>query len=225
MALYIRSIDWPKTTFPQSGKWDFRQLADADASNLLIQEISCAPAGKHSLDECPEYEREWREVAPAVIDALLHTAGAAVVRASGPFECDGLVRLLKYVGDWHDQGVPYHIAPVTSHGGRGYQTSWVAFGYNASNFARVVQDKSLDFESIALSVMISTGMVRETDMNLPISELGLKWALENKALAVASSRHFEGCYVLGHTDGMIDAIRRLRERAPGCVIQNDPSDP
>ncbi len=173
-----------------------------DGSEVL--KVSTCPPGKHSLDECDEYERQWRAVAAEVIHPFVERHDRAIIQAEGPFESDGLLPLLRHVDEWNDLGLAYFVAPVDYPGGRGYTTGHAAVAYEPTAFASIVADTEIDLELVRLTLIAGP---LPTGADLLRTPWYHAWPalIESGATIVGFPRHFEGCEVLG------------AEKVSGCV--------
>lgn len=210
MRLYIREVDYGETTFPQEDPWGLCVLSEALRGEVVVQNISSAPAGKHSLDECAIYEERWREQSPEVISLLRGKARVCLVWAMGPMDWNGLVHIFPYMIGCENDVPRYHVESVTFLDDTGYRSSWVAFEFYKRSFTAMIRDDALDLEIVRLfALIIPEGFVQEL-ITRSFHSVGLGWIVEHDAIALAPHRHFEGYYALGRRDRLGKALEQLR---------------
>jgi len=211
MRLFINAIDYTKTQFPDGGLWDRSQLPESPEAGFENASISVAPPGKHDLNECPKFERLWRAVFPDIVKSLKGETRVCLAWATGPLLSDMLVPFLQYVDLWNDAGSRYHVASVTSPGGKGYHTSWIAFECEREALTEMMKNKELELEWVRLSMLFVQDDLVASVLSRPFWEVGLTWAIAHRALALTTSPHFEGCYIVGPRAEMDDAMARVRQ--------------
>jgi len=211
MPLNIDSVDYSDSPFCQVLGSEMRQSPHTDRKDFRVYRVGSAPLGKHSLDECEEYERLWRQEAADTIIALRGDWHGATVWAEGAFESDGILAVMAYVDDWNKIGCRYHIEGFTYPGGRGYYTSWLSFDLDSTLFQRIMRDSTLNLEFIRLHMILCPTKLDEVILEMRFGEIELPWILANSVLAITSMAHFEGCYVLGAKDVIDRAIEKVRK--------------
>ncbi len=210
MNLYVHRVDLADSPLPSSELWDLNRVGRSVAAQLVVEEVSAAPAGKHDLAMCPQYEGIWRLHAPTIVSLLAGPERGCFVWAMGPLTCDGLVRVLRFVDCWNDGGARFHVEGVTSWERRpGYRTSWILFEFQKETFAEMMGDESLDLEFVSLRMLLlGEGSAAELPAR-SFDEFGLRWIVERGAIALLANSHFEGCAVVGSYDAVGQAMARI----------------
>lgn len=219
MALYVDVEGYSESRFQeQRGAWDASQLPDPLRRAFSTYSICTAPPKKHSLEECPRFEAEWRRIVTDVLFALQGEDLKCVVWAEGNFESDGVQLVMRYADDWNDKGLRYYVEGFTYPGGRGFWRSSVGFEFHKDVVVKMVMDESIDFEFVELTMVLCLPNLIPDILSKPFEHIGLEWILTHDALGVVSIRHFEGCHVVGLTDTVGAAMGRLRRfLGPSCV--------
>jgi len=214
MPLYIGRVLLSEVRMPYGQDWDPARLPVSATSQVLAYEISSAPEGKHDLGLCAEYESVWRRNAPIIVDLLKGDDRSAFVWASGPLVSDGVLVVLRYVDEWNDSGARYHVEGLTSWDGiPGYCTGSVTFEFRKDTFERMMADESLDTEEVYLPMLLVPHKLTSHLRGRPLEAFGLRWLLDNDALALLPMVHFEGYVVLGSADTVTHAVRQISHLA------------
>lgn len=211
MSLFIDEATFADSEFARSTTWcaDPGSFGGMPPRTYLI---ATPPPGKHSLDLCPGYEAEWRAYIGDVVAGLMGENRACVVWAEGPFESNVLLTVLGHVDEWNYQGLRYHIEGFTHGAGRGYCETFVSFELETAVFDSLTRDPNIDFETNRLRLVICAPELVDSILAKRFNRIGLAWILDNNAVAVCMTRHFEGCSVVATEALMDEAIARVRER-------------
>ena len=211
MPLFINAVSLADSEFARSTTWS----ADPGSVGGMpprTYRIATPPPGKHSLDLCPGYEAEWRACVGDVVAALMGENRACVVWAQGPFESNVLLTVLGHVDEWNYQGLRYHVEGFTHRAARGYRETFVSFELETTVFDRLTKDPSINFETNRLSLVICAPGLVDSILDKRFNETGLAWILDNDAIAVCMTRHFEGCSVVAAEPVLDEVIGNVRKR-------------
>lgn len=177
--------------------------------------VTSAPPGRHDLEMCSEYERQWRSVAADVLYALMENR-RLLIWAEGRVEPGALIDVLWHVG-LEEPAPTFHLAAVTKRSAGGFVESWLSFDPIGQLLARLFADNDIDFELARLhgllvprSALLSDHAVTAL-LTQRFWEIGF-YSLPENTLAVGFDAHFEGCVFVGRPDALLELPRQL-ERA------------
>jgi hypothetical protein len=209
MALYLEdSLAGIDVLLRDSG-WSHPIGAEA-ASRIGAFEVSAAPPGRHALDECAGIEAEWRRHYPALVRALVAPGECCLLLASGPIEEHCLPDLLPVIGWTAEVQGMYHIEGVTFAEPNGYTSSHIAFEFDEGVCRRMLAT-GVDLEWTRLSGLIASRAATRDALARRIWELPAEWLIQERALVLIPSSHFEGFAVVGERSRIELARRTMSE--------------
>ena len=209
MTLYIDDIPWETAAFHRCAEWDSQLLPGDMATLLATKTIAVCPRGKHDLSLCDGFERQWRQEAGRVLTSITQAEGVCLLWAAGPMEAENLLRVFPHIVGHGETRTRYHVPSVTCDSLIGYCSSWVAFEFCRPSFDDLMSDEDVDLEFTRLyGLVLSEGQLVQV-LTRPFWSIGLRWVLENNALAIASHRHFEGLDVAGQRDLVERAVSQV----------------
>jgi hypothetical protein len=212
VPLHISKLEYPESPFPKYGPlWDETALPTSRVPQAI--ELATPPSGKHDLTLCESFEREWRNLFPPVLSLLCGERMNCLIWAYGPLEQGGLLRTLCHV---LDDDVSYHLDSVT-HIGAGYSTSWCSFEYREALMRSLMSDQMADLEYTTLAGIIMRKELTPSLLTRPFHSIGIRWVLDNHAIAFTTYSHFECMYIANYPDSLADVKDRL-QRA-GLAVQ------
>jgi hypothetical protein len=168
-----------------------------DALSLAAFRVGAAAPGRHELDECAKIEREWRSSFLGLVQAIVSSNECCLLYASGPMYQHGLPELLPFVAGSARKVGMFHIEGVTFVEPTGFVYGRCAFEFDAYSCREMLQQETIDLESIRLYGLIAGHDAVRDVLTDPIWTIPPRWFVENRALALAPFSHFEGCTVIG----------------------------
>jgi hypothetical protein len=172
---------------------------------FVAAKVSTCGTGKHNLDQCEAFESAWRLRASATLQALAGDR-TLILWASGPV-CSGcLPEVFAHV---LGEELRYHIAACTSCDKVGYHSSWVSFEFHADRFESLLRNRDLDLELTSLEGLFLDEELVGSVLTRPFLDIGLQWMIEQSAIGISSTSHFEGVYVFGLSREVDAALKRL----------------
>jgi len=74
----------------------------------------------------------------------------------------------------------------------------------------MMKNDELELEWVRLSMLFVPEELVASVLGRPYGEIGLRWVVENHALALTCHRHFEGCYLFGSQEVIDQSIKRIQ---------------
>ena len=209
MRLYMDDCDLKRGAFPEVSSWRTEDARTLQAAALAAKTVTVAPAGKHSLEACETYERQWREIVPELVAVLKGAQRVAVIWARGPMQSNGLPHLMPYIVGTNPWGDRYHVQAVTFTERHAFTDSWVSFEFCRESYERLMQDDWVDFETVRQYALFFDERAFADTLPQWFGDLGLQWVRQHDAIALAHHRHFEGCDIIAGQEGMSRVLKRI----------------